>query len=101
MLGPYDRLDLWLDRRLPELSATAKPSPSRNVVRLVFSLSQIVVATVLILASALGPWKAVHPEVRLLALLGWAVAVFVLGYVVHMSKRWLRAARRGERTADE
>lgn len=101
MLGPYDRLDLWLDRRLPEVGLTARPSASRNVVRLALNLSLLVVALAIALASLLGPWKAIHPVTRVFAVLGWGVSVFTLGYVIHLGKRWVRAARRGERTADE
>ncbi len=104
MLGPYDRIDLWLDRRLAALNS-AEPSTSRDIGRMLLSFSLALVAIITGLVSLLWSARVIHVELRplgvglvgvvpsVLALVGWAVAVFVFGYVVHLSKRWLRAGR--------
>ncbi len=102
MLGPYDRIDLWLDRRLPDLGGG-----SRLLVIGSLSLSGIALALVSLFSSlntirvSLDPVRVLFasPAPAVVALLGWAIAVFVFGYAVHLAKRWVRAARQKESSA--
>jgi len=108
MVGPYDRIDMWLDRHLPEWNTSSKPLNSRGISQFALSLLWFFVASGLALFFSLLLFGSIHVDfrnthlrlvawiARSLAIFGSALAVFTFGYVVHSGKIWLRAGRNSE-----
>ena len=105
MYGPFDRIDAWLDGRFTGWNLGTMPVVSRIILQFVISVLLFLAAVAIILLSFFLSSGSISPTIDIISA-GWAVSglavislllvIFMLGYMVHLLKRWYQVVHRGE-----
>jgi hypothetical protein len=100
MIGPYGKIDTWLENRLSKRNSSHRISRLTPLMAgIIFILPLFAGTTAIGLSSLYLDVSVVHTIsarrlVVVTATIGLALAIFTLGYLIHLAKRWLRETTR-------